>query len=1166
MFKNLFGRDDKDPFKKGNIIFVLWNDGYWYPGTIQEVKDDQIYVEWEGFNQAEWISKSVAKDLDFNEGDIIECRWNGGTTYYVARILRIGGNKLYLEYNDGTKERTTLNMIRMPDNSSAKPASTTTGGLQTQAMDMDTGDFYMASDSFPSDKIDKWWNDGYKIITVGYGNGSWVVVMSEKSSYTSQSWWMRENFPDDCIKEGWDNGYDITELMYGNGVWVLIMSKNSGFTDQIWRTRGEFPEEAIQEGWDNGYHITHLAYGENRWALVMSKGVSYAYQIWRTRTQFPDQAIQEGWDDAYHITNLTYGEGVWALVMSQESGIGGQIWRTNSEFLKDSIKEGWNKGYNITGLIHENGIWVLTMSELLKSSSHQQSGNPEVEKLVEIGNSYFDQENYPKAIEYYQKAINIDPNQSTPYNNIGAAYSRMDNYDKAFEYYKKALAIDPNDPVRQNNMGDIYYNRGDYDNAIEHYKKAVTVDNKYINGYKNLGHSYLQKDDYDQAIYYFERALDIDPNEDQAYNGIGNVYYRQGNYEKSIEYYEKAIELAPNAEVYHNNLKNAMENKDEDKPVSEQSTPGTAKKESTLETTTETATEQVSLDEVMKEIRNLIGMANIKEDIDSLMKYLRIEKMRQEQGLASNPISLHTVFYGPPGTGKTTVARLLGKIFKALGILEQGHVVEVDRTELVGQYIGETAIKTDKVIDSAMNGILFIDEAYTLKPEGASGNDFGQEAIDTILKRMEDDRDRLIVIAAGYPDEMQHFIESNPGLKSRFNRYFSFKDYLPEELLELFEKVFAKPKGYTITEDASEKLLRYFTYVYKTRDKNFGNGRFVRNLFEEITKIQSTRIAELDPADITKEVLTTITLEDIERAVEGKFVEEEELSLEQIMEEVDQLVGMENIKNDIEALMKFLKIEKLRQEKGLSTTPISLHTVFYGPPGTGKTTIARKIGKIFKALGVLSKGHVVEVDRSKLVGEYIGQTAPKTNKLIDSALNGILFIDEAYTLKPEGASGNDFGQEAIDTLLKRMEDDRDKLIVIVAGYLDEMQQFIESNPGLKSRFNRYFYFRDYEPEELIEIFKLKCNNKNFQLTQDAENLLFEFFIDAYQNRDKSFGNGRLVRNILEKIIQAQSYRVAELDPDELTDEALSTIDVEDIQAGLAGQNPASSKRDGGGGK
>lgn len=258
---------------------------------------------------------------------------------------------------------------------------------------------------------------------------------------------------------------------------------------------------------------------------------------------------------------------------------------------------------------------------------------------------------------------------------------------------------------------------------------------------------------------------------------------------------------------------------------------------------------------------------------------------------------------------------------------------------------------------------------------------------------------------------------------------------------------------------------------------------------------------------------------------------------------LNHLIGMQAIKDEITTLTNFLKIQQLRQQQGLPRICVTLHLVFCGTPGTGKTTIARLMGQIYKHLGILSKGHLIETDRSGMVAGYVGQTANKVDELVNSALDGVLFIDEAYTLAPEG-SKNDFGQEAIDTLLKRMEDYRDRLVVIVAGYSEEMSRFIDSNPGLKSRFNRYFYFEDYQPKELLAIYKNLCEQNHFKLESSGQQILLDKFTLMYSDRDKSFGNGRLVRNIFEKTIEKQANRLVKLT--KINPEMMTMILAEDI--------------------
>jgi len=277
-----------------------------------------------------------------------------------------------------------------------------------------------------------------------------------------------------------------------------------------------------------------------------------------------------------------------------------------------------------------------------------------------------------------------------------------------------------------------------------------------------------------------------------------------------------------------------------------------------------------------------------------------------------------------------------------------------------------------------------------------------------------------------------------------------------------------------------------------------------------------------------------------------KSPEELEKILEQALAELNDLVGMDNIKEEVKTLANFLKVQKIRAERGLAQTQVSLHCVFCGPPGTGKTTVARLTGRIFQGLGFLQKGHLIETDRSGMVAGYVGQTAKKVDDLVNSALDGVLFIDEAYALVPQDAN-RDFGQEAIDILLKRMEDYRDRLVIIVAGYTDEMSTFIEANPGLKSRFNRYFYFDHFKPEELLAIFEKTCEKSHFKLTADAREKLRKYLEDLYINRDKTFGNGRTVRNLFEKTIEKQANRLAVLSS--LTDEVLTTLLPEDIATG-----------------
>lgn len=260
------------------------------------------------------------------------------------------------------------------------------------------------------------------------------------------------------------------------------------------------------------------------------------------------------------------------------------------------------------------------------------------------------------------------------------------------------------------------------------------------------------------------------------------------------------------------------------------------------------------------------------------------------------------------------------------------------------------------------------------------------------------------------------------------------------------------------------------------------------------------------------------------------------------LEQLNELVGLQEVKTDVNKLVNFIKVQQLRRQKGLRSTPVSYHCVFTGNPGTGKTTVARIMAGIYKNLGILSKGQLVETDRSGLVAEYVGQTAVKTNKIIDTALDGVLFIDEAYSLVQ--GSKEDYGKEAVATLLKRMEDDRDRLVVILAGYSEDMKQFIDTNPGLQSRFNRYIHFSDYSAADLMEIFRRNVRKYDYALSTEAEQKLTETLTNAVAHKDKNFGNARFVRNLLEKTIENQATRIASVGS--ITDEILKTILPQDL--------------------
>lgn len=982
-------------------------------------------------------------------------------------------------------------------------------------------DRFYTSRCYPEKEIEQCWNAGYSIIGVSYGNGQWVLTVSDDSDLDNQQWNTSEEFPSQQINDGWNQGKDISFLGYGVDRWVVFMSGNTGYIDQIWRSGSRFPGKDINTSSKEGYRVTHLAYGNNRWVVVMAKDTGYTEQLSGLYSDFPKDTITKGWDDGYDITSLVAGNGYWGLIMSKNSGLGMQRWINNSDFPSNDVNSWIKEGYSITALTFGAGSWSVVLSETRQgevsdddTSESEESGskstdtsienNPEADRLSEAGVQFLDKNKYDKAINQFTRALAIQPDHLDALAGLATAYTWVDQGDQALKYYEKAFELDQSIPILTSNIIITYNNFENYEQILDVVKKTApgTIDEIMM---------------------------------PDTYNVIGIAYFKTGDYENAIRYYNKALKLDPKNEIIKDNLDDAKQQKDAQVPAV-QSAPGSVP----LSTQVPEMSDELLLETSLKELQAMIELERIKIDVDDLMKFLSIEKLRKQRGLMTNPVALHSVFSGPPGTGKTTVARLLGKIFKSMGLLKKGHVVEVDRSMLVAEFIGQTAVKTNKVIDAALDGILFIDEAYTLVPDDDS-RDFGREAVETLLKRMEDNRERLIVIVAGYTDEMKRFIDANPGLQSRFTRYFFFEDFKPEQLSEIFIQTCTSRK-FRIEPLASDKLLRYTSFIYRSRIKSFGNARSMRNLFEEVLRLQGSRLAKLET--ITDDDLITITEADITDAVKDEFPDDKQETIDDVLKELNELVGLENVKQDVNTLVNYIKIEKLRREKGMVINPISLHTVFFGPPGTGKTTVARLLGRIFKAMGLISLGHVIEVSRADLVAPYVGQTAARTMKVVDSAMHGILFIDEAYTLTPANGS-NDFGQESLDTLLKRMEDDRERLIVVVAGYTDEMQRFLESNPGLKSRFNRFFYFNDYRPEELTSIFTNMCESRHFTITPEIETKIYASMQLYWDARDKTFGNGRMVRNLFEKLVQVHSDRVSKItNPDE---NDLSSFSEEDVE-------------------
>lgn len=531
-------------------------------------------------------------------------------------------------------------------------------------------------------------------------------------------------------------------------------------------------------------------------------------------------------------------------------------------------------------------------------------------------------------------------------------------------------------------------------------------------------------------------------------------------------------------------------------------------------------TKEISVESVMKELDSFVGMESVKKALRDLAEEMRFQQRRMEFGGKASIRPVNIILTGNPGTGKTSVARVLGKLFKAMGICSTDRVIEKSRKDIVSTYANESDKNMDKAVNEAMGGVLFIDEAYALAPfddTGHCSDSEGIKALERLMVRMENDRGKFVVVCAGYKDKMRNLMRANEGFASRFTHRINIDDYTPEELTEIFRRM-AEGQGYTFTGGTLDKALKAFRKLSAEKSgKDFGNAREARNMLDSVLGNIGTRVNALPDDEITKDRFFTILPEDI------PFKEPKIASEDECLAELDSLIGLESVKNEIRSMLNEMRQRKMDSEisGGQFTAITPDHYLFLGNPGTGKTTVARLMGKMLYSLGVISRPDVIEVSSADLVARFVGQTAPKTREVVDRAMGGTLFIDEAYSL----TQGNDgFGKECVTELLKLLEDRKGKFVCIAAGYTREMSQFLDSNSGLKSRFTKTITFEDYNPEELMDIFRLYCRKEGYSIESEAETILKSRFKDMYDNRSFDFGNGRDVRNMFGEVKSAVAGR------------------------------------------
>jgi SpoVK/Ycf46/Vps4 family AAA+-type ATPase len=514
------------------------------------------------------------------------------------------------------------------------------------------------------------------------------------------------------------------------------------------------------------------------------------------------------------------------------------------------------------------------------------------------------------------------------------------------------------------------------------------------------------------------------------------------------------------------------------------------------------------------ELDACVGLDQVKVELEAWLAEEKASALRRETGMAVPARSRNVVFTGNPGTGKTMLARILGRRYAALGVLATGHLVTVDRADLVGEFAASSGPRVRRAIDRALGGVLCVEDAHNLgtSVDGESSIR-NREAINALLAGMAAHRDDLVVVLTGTDGGVNGLLKANPELEAEFRNRVHLPDLSKEDLAALFEAS-AAAAGFHLTDGVLGKART----VLDTAAARSGNARTVTILLERVVANQSRRILADGVVD-EDESLAEIRPQDVPEDLNA--VTRTQLSTDPLAE-LEGLIGLDGVKREMRLLVSEAKADRMRRDAGLPVASPARHLVFTGNPGTAKTTVARLVAAVYAKLGLLSSGHLVEVTRSDLVGQWLGTTAPKTRAAVERALGGVLFIDEAYSLAATNPTDS-YGEEAVAELLKQMEDHRDELVVIAAGYPGPMSSFLAANPGLASRFATTVRFPDYSDDELVAIFQTMATAAGYQLDAGVADRL-RTRVRA-EPRDRSFGNGRLMRNLLDRAVSLQAQRI-----------------------------------------
>jgi SpoVK/Ycf46/Vps4 family AAA+-type ATPase len=781
---------------------------------------------------------------------------------------------------------------------------------------------------------------------------------------------------------------------------------------------------------------------------------------------------------------------------------------------------------------------------------------------------------YQGACEELQKAIEIfakSPEQVDTLleNLLNLAETAVDGHlnDTVFSALERARPIinqlnlkDSSQSARLLNiLGIQYFHEDKHEYSIYNFKQALAIYRK-LDAFALSQHRillwlaiiYSQRDEPDLVNNCYVEALSLEPEipldhadeiGDNFYS-IASFYSSRHDPTRAAVLLERALQLKMLAPKHLHTAVEVLEKE-------------LARVRKSIDQVTKSTNRPLS--NVLGEIEHMVGLEDVKMALKEHGVYMDFLRLRRKRGFdADEKPVLHAVFTGNPGTGKTTVAKLLGQIYHRLGLLSVGHVHVVVRADLVGASYGSGEELTRKALNAAKGGVLFVDEAYGLVRRFQLGavdeRDPGQQVIETLLPALTDPEGDIAIVLAGYPKEMEDLLNSNPGFRSRFKLNISFNDYTPPQLLQIAINK-AGRDSFSLSEGAKAVLSENLEKAYQSRNKSFGNARYVHSLIDDCKRALGLRcMARTDASKLSDQELSQITGTDVRTVIGARQslvyhapVNEKELA--QALEELNSLIGLSNVKEFVNELVKVVRVYRQLGKDVLSE--FKLHLVFADNPGTGKTTVAR----IYSALGILDKGHLVECDRSTMIGQYIGHSEVLTKQKIEEALGGVLFIDEAYALM---GGENDFGVRVIEVLLKEMEDRRAQFFIIFAGYPAEMDLLMDSNPGLRSRVDRFVRFEDFSIEELKEIALDLIKRRELSLSPQAVTVLAKKL--HLMKASKGFANGRSVRTFIERTVLKHFAALAEISTEHRTPHMLTTIEAQILEQIDAADSIGPAKR------